>query len=146
MAFYIVQAACGHVGKGQYLAIDFPIKADSTKEACTICRQFPRVKHDNKNAIIKIREVTKSEYMQQILLNNQNPFLKAKNKRETYALGMSYEECKPIDELKKKTNWKKRNDKVDENEKQRRLHNAERKQHRDAILRKEMEDEIRLAM
>ena len=63
MKYYIVTAACGHVGRGRYIPIDFPIIANDPKEASRICRNIPRVKHGNKKAIMNMNssvEVTAS--------------------------------------------------------------------------------------
>ena len=62
MKYYIVTAACGYVGHGRYVPIDFPIVAETSSEASRICRNIPRVKHGNKEAIIKVREVSRREY------------------------------------------------------------------------------------
>ena len=53
MEFYLVTTKCGHVGKGHYVPITFPIKAENGKEAAKIARMLPRVKHHHWDAIQK---------------------------------------------------------------------------------------------
>ncbi len=118
MKYYIVTAACGHVGRGRYVAIDFPVVAETSGEASKICRYIPRVKHGNKDAIIKVREVTRREYRLQQQVNDMNPYLQARNKREFLASGKNYDDSRSISELKKESNWKPRNDKVYESREQ----------------------------
>lgn len=69
MKHYIVTAKCGHVGKGYYIPIDFPVKADSKTEAAKIVRDFPRVKHHHKDAILNCREVSFAEFK---IIRNRN--------------------------------------------------------------------------
>jgi len=77
--YYIVTAKCGHVGKGRYVPIDFPVLAKDKKEAAEKTRHFPRVKHHQKDAIINVMEVNKEEYLRQMELNNNNEYLHCKN-------------------------------------------------------------------
>lgn len=62
MKYYIVTAKCGHVGKGCYIPIDFPVRAESKTKAAKIVRNFPRVKHHHKDAILDCCEVSFEEY------------------------------------------------------------------------------------
>jgi hypothetical protein len=72
--FYAVTAVCGHVGSGHYLLKTFAINADSGKEASTIARYLPRVKHDYKLAIVSCQRITLSDYK----------FLYSKNQNDSY--------------------------------------------------------------
>lgn len=76
MKYYIVTAKCGHVGKGYYIPIDFPVRAESKTEAAKIARNFPRVKHHHKDAILNCREVSFEEYNK----------IRKKNQSDTYLL------------------------------------------------------------
>ena len=76
MKYYIVTAKCGHVGRGYYIPIDFPVRAESKTEAAKITRNSPRVKHHHKDAILDCREVSFEEYKAVI----------EKNKKDTYLL------------------------------------------------------------
>ena len=52
MGMYEVCAKCGHVGRYNYVDKIFAVKASSGKEAAAKVRNFPRVKHDHKDAIL----------------------------------------------------------------------------------------------
>lgn len=80
--YYKVETKCGHVGKENYIIINFPIKADSKKEAAKIAREIPRVKHNYKDAILGVNEITLEEYKQLCKANSNDPYLKCKNKQE----------------------------------------------------------------
>ena len=76
---YSVLCKCGHVGRHRYMPIQFPVIAESKKEAAKIARKLPRVKHDHKDAIKKVRQISKSEYENLIRENNEDPYLKFKS-------------------------------------------------------------------
>lgn len=80
--YYIVEAKCGHVGKDRYILIKFPIKAASKKEAASIARLLPRVKHHHKDAIRDVQEVDYNAYASQLEENKYNKYLNAKNIQE----------------------------------------------------------------
>lgn len=63
MKYYKVKAKCGHVRRGKYILMDFYVKAESGKDAAAIVRQKPRVKHDWKDAIESVGEVSEEEYL-----------------------------------------------------------------------------------
>lgn len=93
--FFRVTCKCGHVGRGRFVKIDFPINAENKKEASMLARQLPRVKHDHKDAILACREIDYEEYRILIVINNNDPYLKCKNKqqqREIANLGLRIEE------------------------------------------------------
>lgn len=111
MKYYIVTAKCGHVGRGYYIPIDFPVKAESKTEAAKIVRDFPRVKHHHKDAILDCREVSFEEYNT----------ARVKNQADTYLLCNSSTEqrlfCdiehRILKEPKIETRLLNRNDKID---------------------------------
>lgn len=80
--YYAVTTKCGHVGRGKYTEITFPIAATCGKEAAFIARYMPRVKHDLKYAIVDCVEVTYDEYMDLKEINSNNPYLQCKNIQE----------------------------------------------------------------
>ena len=92
---YLVTALCGHVGKNFGIVKCFAIKAENGKEAARICRSLPRVKHDNKHAILETRLVSEDEYLEQLEKNDNDPYFQARNRREGYLLGV--DESKKID-------------------------------------------------
>jgi hypothetical protein len=77
---YAVNAKCGHVGRHRYMPITFPVCAETRKEAAKVVRSFPRVKHDHKNAILSVRQISLSEYNELIDINNNDPYLSMKSK------------------------------------------------------------------
>ena len=84
--YYLVTAKCGHVGRNFYIPVTFAVKATSGKEAAANVRQFPRVKHDHKDAIIEVFEVSSEQYERQLLANNWDPYLHIDNRRDHRAL------------------------------------------------------------
>lgn len=84
--YYAVTAKCGHVGRGYYILIEFGVEAKDAKEGARIARSIPRVKHDHKDAIRKVREISREEYLKIQYRNYNDPYLKAHNKQdqETY--------------------------------------------------------------
>ena len=59
---YAVEAKCGHVGRNWYVLKTLYIKAKSGKEAAEKARNTPRVKHDHKDAIRNVLQITLEEY------------------------------------------------------------------------------------
>ncbi len=146
MQYYIITAACGHVGRGKYISVDFPVTASSVKEATKICRNIPRVKHGHKNAIIKVKTVSYFEYRDQVFSNKENPFLTSKNKKECLMAGFCYDCVEDMDNLKRSTNWKPRNDKQYESMKQRKHCKNNMAMYNDKLNRKEISYEIGFAV
>jgi len=82
LKFFIVSAKCGHVGRSHYIPIDFPTKATDAKTAAQQVKKIGRVKHDHKDAILKVTQVSKKEYLEQSISNKNDPYLAAKSKHE----------------------------------------------------------------
>ncbi|MCI6357066.1 MAG: hypothetical protein MR766_00295 [Erysipelotrichaceae bacterium] len=80
--YYEVIAKCGHVGRKQYVPIKFAIVAEDGKEAAKIVRQFPRVKHNHKDAILNVNKIDFERYVEIIEINNNDPYLKCHSKQE----------------------------------------------------------------
>lgn len=80
--YYKVTAKCGHVGRKKYIKIDFPIKASSGKEAAKRARDYPRVKHDHKDAIINVVKISKEQYFELKRKNKIDPYLNSNNIQE----------------------------------------------------------------
>ena len=102
--YYIVSAKCGHVGRKNYITIDFPVKATSGKEAARVARQFPRVKRHRKDVIENVVEVSQESYHSKHLENHRDPYLKAKTKQEQNTF------CKDLDQRIKKHEIKRDDD------------------------------------
>lgn len=82
MKYFKVTAKCGHVGKGNYIPIDFPVRAESGKVAAKIVRYIGRVKHHKKDAILGVCEIEFTKYQQLIKENKNNPYLNCHSKQE----------------------------------------------------------------
>lgn len=57
MKYFKVIAKCGHIGKHNYYKGTLFLKAESAKDAARIARNVPRVKHDQKDAILDVNEI-----------------------------------------------------------------------------------------
>lgn len=57
MKYFMVTAKCGHVGKNNYYKGTLFFKANNGKEAARLARACPRVKHDQKDAILSVTEI-----------------------------------------------------------------------------------------
>ena len=82
MKFYEVTAKCGHVGRGQYYMGQFYVRAENGKEAATLVRQKPRVKHNHKDAILSVSSISYSEYLTGKAAYKTNPYFSCKSKQE----------------------------------------------------------------
>ena len=80
--YYMVIAKCGHVGRKNYIPVKFAVVAESGKEAAKKVRQFPRVKHDHKDAILDVRCITLEEFLEIKEINDNDPYLKCHSRQE----------------------------------------------------------------
>ena len=80
--YFMVIAKCGHVGRKNYIPIKFAVVAESGKEAAKKVRQFSRVKHDHKDAILDVRCITLEEFLEIKEINNNDPYLKCHSRQE----------------------------------------------------------------
>ena len=65
-----------------FIRISFPIVATCGKDASSIARYIPRVKHDHKDAILDCKEISSKEYLELQIINNKDPYLKCECKQE----------------------------------------------------------------
>ena len=79
---YEVIAKCGHVGRKNYIPVKFAVVAESGKEAAKKVRQFPRVKHNHKDAILDVRCITLEEFLEIRESNDNDSYLKCHSKQE----------------------------------------------------------------
>ena len=79
MKYFEVIAKCGHVGKNKCIFITFACAAENGKEAAAKVRLYKRVKHDHKDAIRDVQEITFEEYMKLRSENDADPYLHCKN-------------------------------------------------------------------
>jgi hypothetical protein len=80
--YFMVIAKCGHVGRKNYIPVKFAVVAESGKEAAKKVRQFPRVKHDHKDAILDVRCITLEEFLEIKDINDNDPYLKCHSRQE----------------------------------------------------------------
>ena len=100
--FYEVIAKCGHVGRGNYVEGVFYVRAFSGSDAATQVRMMPRVKHDHKDAIISVREISRKDFDFGQRQKNQNPYYSCANVQEQRACFGSIEgliKKEPTDEV-----------------------------------------------
>ncbi len=82
MYMYEVCAKCGHVGRNFYVEKIFTVKAENGREAAEKVRNFPRVKHHQKDAIRYVRRIDEARYWEIKRLNDEDPFLHCCNIQE----------------------------------------------------------------
>lgn len=82
MCYYFVIAKCGHVGKGKYIDVVFPIMAETKKEASQMVLLKPKVKKQLSNAISSVFEVSKEEFDKQININKEDIYIHSHCKQE----------------------------------------------------------------
>lgn len=80
--YYEVTAKCGHVGRKKFIPIKFAVKAKDGKEAAKKVREFPRVKHDHKDAIIDVVKIDYNTFAEIRKNNNNDPYLHCSNRKE----------------------------------------------------------------
>lgn len=81
--YYIVIAKCGHVGRGNYIDVPFPVIAESASEAAQKALKFGRVKKQLKNAISSVNEVDEKEFYDCKHNSEFDSYLNAHCKRES---------------------------------------------------------------
>lgn len=79
MMFYEVKARCGHVGRGRYIVKSFYLCAESAKEAASIARRMPRVKHHWKHAIEEVKNVTLMDFSAGVIRTEFDPYFQMRN-------------------------------------------------------------------
>lgn len=82
MCYFKVVAKCGHVGKGMYYPCEFYVNVANGKEAAALVREFKRVKHHNKNAILSVDKVTEDQYLAGLTNYNDNPYFYCRNRQQ----------------------------------------------------------------
>lgn len=82
MCYYFVIAKCGHVGKGKYIDVIFPIMAETKKEASQMVLLKPKVKKQLSNAISSVFEVSKEEFDEQMNINKEDIYIHSHCKQE----------------------------------------------------------------
>ena len=80
--YFKVTAKCGHVGKNNYVPINFAVKAETASGASQIAKRFPRVKKQLWDSIIACVQISKKEYKKLLQINREDPYLQCKCARD----------------------------------------------------------------
>ena len=70
-----VVAKCGHVGRTNYIPISFAVCAKDGRDAAKKVRLFPRVKHNHKDAILSVKEISYDTYLEINKRSKEDPYL-----------------------------------------------------------------------
>ena len=82
MKYYEVVAKCGHVGMKKYIDVSFPVYANNKKDAASFVLTRGKVKKQLKDAITKIREISYDEYLDLIINNPFEEYIRAHSAQE----------------------------------------------------------------
>ena len=63
MKYYEIKVKCGHVGKNNYYVGTLYLYGENGREAAAYARRHPRVKHDQKDAILCVKEISHEAYL-----------------------------------------------------------------------------------
>ncbi len=116
MCKYEVECKCGHVGRKNYIVVSFAVIAENGKEAASIARNIPRVKHDHKDAILNVRKINDEEFDEINERNHHDLYLQCENIQEQKVLDLTsrlhkesrYIKKEEIDEERKHLFFKKK--------------------------------------
>ena len=92
--YYQVTAKCGHVGKRNYVPINFAVRASSASEASQKAKLFPRVKKQLWDSIMACVEISKKEYKDLLKTNRKDPYLNCHSKRDQLDIQIEDRICK----------------------------------------------------
>jgi len=88
--YYSVVCKCGHVGAHKfYIPIEFAVMAASKKEAAEKARWFPRCKHHHKDCVLKVKQLTFSEFCSLNEKNGRDPYLQCHSIQEQRVLNLA---------------------------------------------------------
>lgn len=82
MRYFKVIAKCGHVGRNKYVLKAFYRKALNRKEAARLVRNTPRVKHNHKDAIREVFEISPEDYARNMEISSKDPYFNVHSKQE----------------------------------------------------------------
>ena len=101
--YFRVDAKMGHHKKGYYSVGSLYIMAENGKIAAQKARYTPRVKHDDKYAILDVNEVSYSDYCIGVIQMSQNPYFRCNSIQDQRANGLEFElyKCPGYDERRK---------------------------------------------
>ncbi len=99
--YFQVVAKCGHVGRNKFVSIAYPVVASSGKEAAARVRQYPRVKHHAKDAIVSCEEIDYETFRALKLKNEHDPYLHCKNSHDLKKVENLYERVDSREEVER---------------------------------------------
>lgn len=79
MKYFKVTVKFGHVGKNKYYKGNLFLCAENGREAAKKARTCPRVKHDHKDAIIAVEEISKNDFTIGRLKNSEKCYFSCYN-------------------------------------------------------------------
>lgn len=82
MKYFMVTVKCGHVGKNNYYKGTLFLKAENGRAAAKQARECPRVKHDQKDAILSVSEIDEKFFEIGCELNHTVHYYTCKNIQE----------------------------------------------------------------
>ena len=80
--YFSVTAKGGHVTRNYFIPITLYFEAASAKEAASMARKAPRVKHNHSDAVLNVNEVSVDQYIKGKSLQKNDPYFRAKNIQE----------------------------------------------------------------
>lgn len=116
MRYFEVKAKCGHVGRNNYYVGTLYLSADNGRMAAKVARNFPRVKHDRKDAIISVLEISHEEWKNGKMRLHNSPYWTSTNVQEQRQNCIDLEDCIIREEKKERVRTKKHSLKKNYNE------------------------------
>lgn len=102
--YFAVDAKCGHVGKNKYVIKTFPVYASNRRDAAKLVRNFPRVKHHHKDAILNVSTISLDKYLEIKSRNDLDPYFHCTcvQDQRMYEEPEIFDEVEFIDNFRKK--------------------------------------------
>lgn len=91
MRYFAVDAKVGHVGKNKYMIKTFIIYAEDGRAAAEFVRNSPRVKHNHKDAIRNVTEISLQEYTERRKAMYEDPYFNVTTIQEQRAANIDIE-------------------------------------------------------
>ena len=79
MNYFRVEAKCGHVGRNKFILKNFFIKSENKKSAAQTVINFPRVKHNHKDVIRVVENISKGMYIEGITETSNDMYFNVTN-------------------------------------------------------------------
>ena len=89
--YFAVDAKVGHIGKNKYMIKTFIVYAENGKAAAEFVRNYPRVKHNHKDAIRSVTEINFQEYTERRKAMYAEPYFNVTSIQEQRAANIDIE-------------------------------------------------------